>query len=54
MPTIAKNGSSEPGLSNEKWHVSLGQDLPQLEKRVGSIPITAIHDFLNGGTMEEL
>ena len=42
MPTITKNASSEPGLSSEKWRVSLGQNVRQLKKGVGAFPTTAL------------
>ena len=40
MPTIKKNASSVPGLSNGKWLTSLGQLEEQLKKMAGAFPIT--------------
>ena len=48
MPTITKNASSEPGLSNEKWHVSLGQNVWQLKKVVGAFPIITSTAYAGG------
>ena len=43
-PTFTQNASSQLGLTNRKWPTCLGQLEEQLEKRVGSIPITETLD----------
>ena len=45
-PELLKNASSEPGLSNEKLRISLGQNVRQLKKVVGAFPITVYVFFL--------
>ena len=54
MPTIEKNASSEPGLSNRKRPTCLGQLEAQLKKWVGAFPITPGYTDGGGKTLQSM